>query len=340
MILAAGLGTRLKPYTDLRTKAFLPMLGVPMAQFALDAANEAGMKKCVINIHHRAEETRECISHLDSGSVEIAMSDETPLLLGSGGGLAAGALHFERRPFLVLNADVLCDIDLAALERTHHRLRATHGSLITLALLSRPPQPYFQTGGTPQKYREVQFNPNSQLIEGLGEMATDRPFFVGAAIIEPEALAGIPPGTAADFVPSILMPAIRAGKATAHLASGLWFDIGSPQLWLEAHLCVIELLETGRGLPPRWRKRIESVSQRLTAKIWTESSRTSAAQSQVEWVGPAYWSSLGDSTAIAPQVLGPNAMVYGALASELSVSTSGLAYRGVWTEVVANSSKA
>jgi len=225
MLMAAGLGTRLRPFTTLEPKALLPLMGVPMAQFAIDAAVAAGVKRIVANVHHHAEQTRAGLEQLERGDAQLRISDESNELLGSAGGLRQALREFRAdEPFYLLNADVLCDLDLKALARTHRRLRDRHGVRMTLAIF---PQPPLEPGERQSEaYREILFDGSRGLVTGLGEKAFGRPYFVGAAVIEPEALGDVPAQGPAEFVPTMLQPAITVGKAGVHLASGRWHDVG------------------------------------------------------------------------------------------------------------------
>jgi hypothetical protein len=192
---------------------------------------------------------------------------------------------------------------------------------LTLTIFPRGPR-----GG---KYREISVDANSGLIRGFGEVVADRPFFVGAAVIEPEALAKVPAQGPAEFVPTILAPAIEAGKAGAFMADGHWYDVGSPALWLETHVELLRALETG-ALPAGWRKRIEAGSFRVGPMAWT--SRDSASRARhacMNWAGPCYWSAYGDEAAKAPREFGPRAVLYGTASTPLPLS-GGIGFSGKW----------
>lgn len=104
MVLAAGLGTRLRPITDTMPKPLVPIAGKPMIDYGLDALAEAGVKRAVVNVHHFADQMT---AHLAGRTVpEIVLSDETDRLMNSGGGLAKGLKLLGREPVLVMNADL------------------------------------------------------------------------------------------------------------------------------------------------------------------------------------------------------------------------------------------
>ena len=104
MVLAAGLGTRLRPITDTMPKPLVPIAGKPMIDYGLDALAEAGIRRAVVNVHHFAGQMR---AHLSGRTVpEIILSDETDRLMDSGGGLARGLKLLGRAPVMVMNADL------------------------------------------------------------------------------------------------------------------------------------------------------------------------------------------------------------------------------------------
>ncbi|MGQ8630561.1 nucleotidyltransferase family protein [Agrobacterium sp. DKPNP3] len=104
MVLAAGLGTRMRPITDTIPKPLVRIAGKPMIDYALDSLVEAGVETVVVNVHHHADQM---IAHLGARSdVEILISDERSQLMNSGGGLAKGLKLLEPGPVFVMNADL------------------------------------------------------------------------------------------------------------------------------------------------------------------------------------------------------------------------------------------
>ena len=104
MVLAAGLGTRLRPITDTMPKPLVPIAGKPMIDYGLDALADAGVRRAVVNVHHFADQMR---THLANRTTpEIILSDETDRLMNSGGGLAKGLKLLGRGAVLVMNADL------------------------------------------------------------------------------------------------------------------------------------------------------------------------------------------------------------------------------------------
>lgn len=115
MIFAAGLGTRLKPLTDKIPKALVRVGGKPLIEYALKNLVAAGSKRIVVNVHHFANQIIEYLQQNDFG-VNICVSDETEMLLDTGGGIKNAAPFFNTsEPVLIHNVDILSNVDLRAL---------------------------------------------------------------------------------------------------------------------------------------------------------------------------------------------------------------------------------
>ena len=118
-ILAAGLGTRLRPLTNDRPKALVEINGVTLLERTIRRLEAANVKHIVVNVHHFADKVIDFIkSHTWQAAIDI--SDERELLLDTGGGLKkAAALFSGKDNILIHNVDILSDIDLQDLERHH-----------------------------------------------------------------------------------------------------------------------------------------------------------------------------------------------------------------------------
>ena len=113
MLFAAGLGTRLKPLTDRMPKAMVPVEGKPLLQIALDRLFAAGATEIVVNVHHFAQQIKDYVASHDF-PVPVMISDESDMLLDTGGGLRKAATMFstDEEPILIHNVDVLSNADL------------------------------------------------------------------------------------------------------------------------------------------------------------------------------------------------------------------------------------
>lgn len=140
MIFAAGLGTRLYPYTQALPKALVPVAGVPMLEIVVKRLISFGIYDIVINVHHFARQVIDFVEQKDKFGINIHFSDETGLLLDTGGGLKKASWFLEdSEPFLLHNVDVLSKVDFREMERMHNESK----SLATLAVSERKSSRYF-----------------------------------------------------------------------------------------------------------------------------------------------------------------------------------------------------
>ena len=118
MILAAGLGTRLKPLTDRMPKALVPVGGTPLLEGLISRLKKAGFDDFVINVHHFPEQIEAFLEEHDNFGSRIALSDERDLLRETGGAIRHAAQLLQDAPegrFLVHNVDIITDMDYATL---------------------------------------------------------------------------------------------------------------------------------------------------------------------------------------------------------------------------------
>jgi MurNAc alpha-1-phosphate uridylyltransferase len=140
MIFAAGLGTRLKPYTGQMPKALVPVAGKPMLEHVILRLKAFGIKDIIINVHHFADQVIEFIHNNDDFDIHIEISHEDEILLETGGGLKKASWFFEDgSPFILHNVDVLSNIDFSQMLAYHQ----TRQALATLAVSERVSSRYF-----------------------------------------------------------------------------------------------------------------------------------------------------------------------------------------------------
>ncbi len=139
MILAAGLGTRFKPWTDQHPKALAPVNGKPLLQRNIEYLQQYGIREIVVNIHHFAGQILDALHTHEGWGSEIIISDETTAVLETGGGLKKARPWLENAPFVLMNVDILTDMDLGVMIADHF----THRPLATLATTNRSTSRYF-----------------------------------------------------------------------------------------------------------------------------------------------------------------------------------------------------
>ncbi|WP_353166083.1 nucleotidyltransferase family protein [Empedobacter brevis] len=132
MIFAAGLGTRLKPFTENHPKALALVNGTPLLQRNIEYLRAAGINEIVINVHHFADQIMVFLEENNYFGIEITISDETDQVLETGGGLVKAKANFDE-DFLVMNVDILTDLNLTELIKSHQE----NNALVTLAVSDR-----------------------------------------------------------------------------------------------------------------------------------------------------------------------------------------------------------
>jgi NDP-sugar pyrophosphorylase family protein len=135
MLFAAGLGTRLKPFTEKHPKALAPVNGKPLLQRNIEYFKKYGVREFIINTHHFADQINDFLSQHNHFGVNISLSFEEGEPLETGGGLKNVAWFFtdQKLPFIVMNADILTDLNLGDILSYHNQ----HKPLATLAITNR-----------------------------------------------------------------------------------------------------------------------------------------------------------------------------------------------------------
>jgi N-acetyl-alpha-D-muramate 1-phosphate uridylyltransferase len=144
MIFAAGLGTRLKPFTENHPKALAQVNGKPLLQWNIEYLKSFGIKEFVINVHHFADQIVDFLSINQNFQATIHISDETDALLETGGGLKKAADFLKgNEPFIVMNSDILTNLDMGKMIAFHNKFKP----LTTLAVTERETSRYFLFNG-------------------------------------------------------------------------------------------------------------------------------------------------------------------------------------------------
>lgn len=216
MILAAGLGTRMRPLTDDRPKPLVTVLGKTLIDHALDRLAGAGVTLVVVNVHYRADMLR---SHLARRTdMDIRISDESGELLGTGGGVARALPHFGGQPFFILNADsVWVDGSIPALTDMQNRWDGERmDGLLLLAALDAA-MGYDGTG-------DFTLDANGHIARPGGEGTLYA--YPGVQIIHPRLFADAPQG---EFSTNLMWDrAIARRRLFGTVMAGMWLHVGTP----------------------------------------------------------------------------------------------------------------
>ncbi len=139
MILAAGLGTRLRPLTNYQPKAMVEVNGMPLIEIVIRRLKYFGFNDIIINVHHFAGQILDFLEKKNNFGIKITISDERDQILETGGGLKKAATFFDEKPFLLCNTDIISDVDLRKMYDTHLKSNA----LATLVVRKRETSRYF-----------------------------------------------------------------------------------------------------------------------------------------------------------------------------------------------------
>ncbi len=140
MIFAAGLGSRLKPWTDHHPKALAVVNGKSLLQRNIEYLQKHGIQDVIVNVHHFADQVMDAIKKNNGWGSQVTLSDETDMVLETGGGLKKAAWYFnDGNDFVVMNVDILINMDLTDMIRQHKE----QNPLATLAVSDRETSRYF-----------------------------------------------------------------------------------------------------------------------------------------------------------------------------------------------------
>jgi NDP-sugar pyrophosphorylase family protein len=221
MVLAAGLGTRMRPLTLDRAKPVLPVLNRPLLHWTLELLAAHGVREVMVNLHHLPRTVRAAVGDGRAFGVKVSYSYER-VILGTGGGPRKVRRWLGDEPVLLLNGDVVFDFDLTRLRRAHERA----GAPATLALIPNPDR---------RRYSPVITGPDGRVrsLAGLPRPARGTvSMFTGVHILEPALLDRLRPGPS-DTVRDLYAPLIAEGRPPLGVRlRGPWYDLGSPSLYL------------------------------------------------------------------------------------------------------------
>jgi NDP-sugar pyrophosphorylase family protein len=241
MVLAAGLGTRLRPLTDNRPKALVEVAGRTLLELTLSRLRTFGIHDVIINVHHFADMILNYLKAHGNFGMRIEVSREE-VLLDTGGGLKKAAYFFlenntpSDEPFILHNVDVLSTIDLRLMVRFHTENHA----LATLAVQKRETARYLffdeqlqLCGRKPGRDKAPEFVRPSPNTEALA--------FSGIHVISPRLLAMMTEEGAFSIITTYLRLAAQKERIVAFRADEFyWRDLGRPQDVIQATLDLAE----------------------------------------------------------------------------------------------------
>ena len=238
MILAAGLGTRLRPLTHDIPKALVPVGDKPMLEHVARRLIDAGCDRLIINVHHHADQVLRFLDEHDNFGIDVAVSLEPDQALETGGGLKkAESLFMKKKPFFMHNSDVFTGINLTELYITH----SDGNAVATLAVREAETNRFllFDEDENLCGYGDREGNEH---ITGVPKGGTARLDFCGVQVISPDIFALMTETGVFSIINTYLRLSKEGHRIRPHRIDGaVWIDIGKPESLDEARA----LLESG-----------------------------------------------------------------------------------------------
>ena len=241
MLLAAGQGTRLRPYTEVIPKPAIPFLNVPLAAYSLYFIKSLDIDKLVVNTFHLPEKVHQLFNELPiSKKIQINFSDETGFIRGSGGGLKSAEKHFTSEHILLLNSDEVTipkDENIVAKAAEFHK---KSNSLATLLVTENP-----EVGS---KFGGVWVDANNNVL-GFGKTPTPGSIkgyhFIGAQFLDRKVLSYIPENQENNILYDAVTKGLSQGdKVSVFPIECTWYETGNPHDFFSAQSdCLQAILE-------------------------------------------------------------------------------------------------
>ena len=231
IILAAGLGTRLKPFTDKVPKALLEINDKPLLFYIINKLKQAGVNQIILNVHHQAEQIINYLNEHNHFDITIEISHEDDLLDTGGGLKKAGYFFDDGNPFFLHNVDVISSIDLTAMIN-HHNNRQ---NLVTLAVKNRKTSRYllFDSNENLVGWKSVTNGQTdlSRSSEGKPEELS----FLGIHVISPEIFNFLPAEKTFSIIKAYLELSAKLKPIGTYRCDGThWFDLGRKENFIPA----------------------------------------------------------------------------------------------------------
>lgn len=223
-VLGAGIGERLRPLTEQLPKPLVPVFHRPLITYAFDHLISAGVSRLVVNTHHIPDAYARAFPDQAHHGVPVQFRNESPVRLETAGGIANVRDLLRNKPFLVYNGDILTDLPLKPLIRTHRE----NGNLVTLALRSHGPSLHIAFDRESGRVTDIR--------NKLGTGDEGKFLFTGIYACDPAIHDWITPGKVESVIP-IFLNMIRDGAKIGAVVidEGSWWDLGSRTAYLAAH---------------------------------------------------------------------------------------------------------
>lgn len=278
IIIAGGLGTRLRPLTYNVPKPIVPLANKPFVFHQIELLKKFGIKEIILNLHYLSDSIKNIFDDGKKLGVKVYYSiEEHPL--GTAGAVKNAEEFFEEGPMLVFNGDILTDMNLEKAISFHNKKKAK----VTLTLTEvEDPTPYglviTDSDGRVLEFRE----------KPAWEQVTAHTINAGIYIVDPSIFKLVPKGKEFSFERQLYPMLLEQGEPIyGYVTDAYWMDIGNPEKYLQAHHDILSG-DVMASIP----------GNKISANIWVEDKAKISSSAKVK--GPSL---IGESSQIADDVL-------------------------------------
>lgn len=258
LVLTAGLGTRLRPLTDVRAKPAIPVAGEPIIRRIVSRLVASGVDDIVLNLHHRPATLTAVVGDGADLGARVRYSLEHRRVLGSAGGPRLARPIVGAETFFIINGDTLTDVDLTAIAVAH----ASSGARVTLALV--PNREFMRYGGVRvDGDRVTGFAPRGAASEGSYH-------FIGVQMVNGSVFDGVSPGEPAPSIGGVYDALIASapGSVRAFISDAAFWDVGTvADYWRTSEAFAAN---ASTDTPPAHRAQIDPTARVTRSILWDD----------------------------------------------------------------------
>ena len=230
IIIAGGLGTRLRPLTHNIPKPIVPVVNRPFVVHQIEHLVKHGIDEIILNLHYLSHEIKKILNDGREWGIKIHYSiEEHPL--GTAGAVKHAEKYFDQGPMVVFNGDILTDINISKIVNFHREKKAR----VTLTLTEVEDPTAFGLILTDKDGRVTKF-----IEKPSWDMVTVRTINAGIYVVDPKIFEEVPPGKEYSFERDLYPSLLEKGESIfGYLSSAYWIDIGNPEKYKEAHQAIL-----------------------------------------------------------------------------------------------------
>ena len=310
VIIAGGLGTRLRPLTYNIPKPIVPVANRPFVLHQIDLLLQHGINEIILNLHYLSDGIKKVLDDGKKLGVKIHYSiEEHPL--GTAGAVKNAEKFFDDEPLLIFNGDILTDINLAQIVEFHRKSRAR----ATLTLTRAPDPTAYGLILTNREGVVTHFieKPSWEQIANFSALGPADTINAGIYVLDPKVFRGVPRGVEYSFERQLFPALLEKGELVCgYVSDRYWIDIGKPSQYRQAHEAIL-----------RNEVAVKIYGTRVDNKIWIGDN--ARIDKTVKLIGPAI---IGREVSVAPET---KIKDYAVLGDRVSVGAeSTLARAIVW----------